>query len=87
MDAGYTQLECSKIITSKRRDEESKQEIYGKDRPRTKVVSQGKVFTYEKLEIITNKKTKSGNARGSKMSLGEQEISTPRILRRLLQVT
>ena len=54
LDAGYTISQVKDIMASKRKNEESQHVIYDENRPQTQVFSQGKVYTYEKLDIKTN---------------------------------
>ena len=52
-EAGYTNSEIKSAIFALRQNnnEDNHDHQYGRDRPKTHVFTQGKVFTYEKLEV------------------------------------
>ena len=53
LDAGYAITEIKDMMTLKRKDEEGRQVTFEKNKPKTHVFAQGKVYTYDKLDIKT----------------------------------
>ena len=76
---GYTSFEIDAAISALNQNNHTNQDpLYGRDRPKTHVFTQGKVFTYEKLEvpkkIERSKKPIQGNVNeGSAVEMNDDD--------------
>ena len=77
LGAGHTTLKVKDTVTSTEEHEGvSKHKFYDRNRPKTQVFSQGKVYTYDKLEIKTNTREPKGKSRQSVNSLKKEGNSS-----------
>ena len=82
MNVGYIEEDINSAISNQKaieRNEGNEGNIYGRNRPTTHVFSQGKVFTYPKLEVPKHPNSKRKNYRAEKSVLqgGSANLSVP----------
>ena len=69
LEAGYTIAEIKDMMTLKRKHEQGRHVTWEKSKPQTHVFSQGKVYTYDKLDIKTSALQTKSKSKQSVISL------------------
>ena len=69
LDAGYAITEIKEMMTLKRKHEQDRHVTCEKSKPQTHVFSQGKVYTYDKLDIKTSALQTNSKSKQSVISL------------------